>query len=486
MRVSEHYRLNLTQGELGFVDIDTVGDTPLFIDPVALQVMNTPWSEECVKRLRQFFTAVLAAVRAEDRDTAEVLLRGLREPNETHLGLSQGKAQGRGLGRYLARAFYDALAESPAARYGSLIYLEEAPLLVEGVSYDIVSDIATNIIRGELIEYTQQVSERYGIPTTEVPSGPLWSRYTKQWTEGELVQLPRTKAGGKLLLVPKGIVRRIPELDEGEYFRDYILDYLQRRELADPLSNLVHVLKSGPRKGERHVYKKDLIKRYVQGSVKSAIVDITQAHPALLKKYRDAKLRRPSPFADNDEIVAATGAHEVSCKTLVKQLKATPAGDAHWKQYEDLIFKLIGCLFASSLELGSRQTKIDQGRKRIDVTYINWDGPDTFFRWLNEHHIPSLEILGECKNYVADPANKELDQLTGRMSDHNRFGFLFCPKVKKRALMTQRCHDAASRKKEYVLVLDTSDLEQLVEVKENQGVKAMSLLLVDRFRKVLH
>lgn len=78
-------------------------------------------------------------------------MRVLREPNETHLGLSAGRSKGRALGTELARDVWKALSQSEAAKSGLLRDLEDTILMVEGISVDIVSDMTTNIIRGPLI-----------------------------------------------------------------------------------------------------------------------------------------------------------------------------------------------------------------------------------------------------------------------------------------------------------------------------------------------
>src|SRR5579862_579288 len=103
MRVSQHYNLARSQAALDFVDVDIGGDTPVFISPRALMQLPSEWGDECVHLIQNFFQTVLALIRSGKNTKAEALLRVLREPNETHLGLSRGKAQGRALGNESAR-----------------------------------------------------------------------------------------------------------------------------------------------------------------------------------------------------------------------------------------------------------------------------------------------------------------------------------------------------------------------------------------------
>lgn len=182
MRVSEYYNLGVTQPSLDFVDVDVVGDVALFVDPRSLRLLDTEWGVECRSLLQNFFDSILEAIRSDNHGHARQLLATLREPNETHLGLSRHQAQGRGVGGALAQDVWEALSQSEAIASGLLEDLEDTVLLVEGIGPDIVSDMATNIIREPLIRYTQAVANYYGIPLVEdVGSGPLWQPHLQQW-----------------------------------------------------------------------------------------------------------------------------------------------------------------------------------------------------------------------------------------------------------------------------------------------------------------
>src|SRR4051794_15415246 len=129
MRVSGYFKLGVGQDALDFVDVDVVGDDPLFVDPHALRTTRTPWTDECVSLLQDFFGTVLEKIRAGKHDRARALLRQLREPNETHLGLSRGHARGRALGPRSSRDVWDALLSSEAVKSGLLQDLEDTVLM---------------------------------------------------------------------------------------------------------------------------------------------------------------------------------------------------------------------------------------------------------------------------------------------------------------------------------------------------------------------
>ena len=134
MRVSSYFKLGRAQSALDFVDVDVTGDTRVFISPRALQMLPSDWGDECVYIVQTFFETVLKLIKSGKNDLAENLLRSLREPNETHLGLSKGKARGRALGEGSAKNVWRALSTSAAAKSGMLKDLEDTILVIEGVA----------------------------------------------------------------------------------------------------------------------------------------------------------------------------------------------------------------------------------------------------------------------------------------------------------------------------------------------------------------
>ena len=94
--VSNYFRINKSQAQLDFVDVDTERDLHLFIDPYVFSKSNDAWSVICHEAIMSFFQSVLDAVRRGDDVTGRALLDHLGEPNETCLGLSTGAPAGRG------------------------------------------------------------------------------------------------------------------------------------------------------------------------------------------------------------------------------------------------------------------------------------------------------------------------------------------------------------------------------------------------------
>jgi len=476
MRVSEYFGLGRTQPSLDFVDVDIEGDTRVFIDPRALRLLPSKWGDECVSLIQNFFKTILLAIRDGQNDRAKALLRVLREPNETHLGLSIGKARGRGLGYESAVDVWQALSESEAVRTGLLEDLEDTILLIEGISSDIISDMTTNIIRGPLIKYTQERANYYGIPVTEeIDSGPLWDPAHKEWYS-ELVSLPMTDSG-KLLLVPKAIVRRRMEYDYDEYYRHYLLVYLSELELKAN-TELVRLLKDGRRK----VHKKDLKEKY--GSGKKVLIRETLKYPEILQRYRRDKRKQYRPPLDHYEISESEGSPSPDWDALIANVLAIPVGHAHFGDYEKAVESLLTALFYPFLTNPQVQLEIHEGRKRIDITYTNM-GTHGFFGWLAQHYT-APHVFIECKNYGSELGNPELDQMAGRFSpSRGQFGIIVCRGFADKKLFTKRCRDTANDNRGFIIPLDDSDLIQLTRASKEDPDFYNFYLLKKRFDELV-
>jgi hypothetical protein len=476
VRASQFFKLGIGQDGLDFVDVDVESDDPLFIDPHALRTLRTPWTDECVTLLQDFFATVLDSIRAGDHSRALALLRQLREPNETHLGLSSGRSHGRALGPQSSRQVWDALLGSEAVKSGLLEDLEDTVLMIEGISFDIVSDMATNVIREPLIRFTQTECAKHSIPTRRVGSGPMWDPAKHEWFQS-YEDLPMT-TGGKLLLVPKIIVRRKFEYRPSDYFQHYVLDFLAEYELASN-GELVYLLKDGtPR-----VTKKNLAAKYGRG--KAVATQITKEHPEILQRYRAAKRGKAGRSLDHDELVdEMPDASTPDWGELLRAVTEVKPGKAGADEYHRAVEALLKALFHPDLVWPEREVRIHDGRKRIDLTFAN-QAQRGFFKWVAQHH-PAMYLIIECKNYVGDPGNPELDQVSGRFSpSRGKVGFLLCRSFADKELFLERCRDTANDQRGFVMAFDDDDLRELVVARRDGDLPEFHRLLKERFDALL-
>ncbi len=476
MRVSEYFNLNRTQPSLDFVDVDIRGDVPFFVDPNAVRLLPTEWGAECITVIQNFFRHVLAEIQEGRHENARNLLAALREPNEVHLGFSSGRSRGSALGTDSAYEVWDALHNSEAVQTGLLEDLEDTILMVPGISSDRVSDIAINLIRRPLIRYTQEQANFHGMSlSNDVDSGPLWNPDTYEWSS-EYVQLPITNEG-RLLLVPKSIVRRKMTYDADEYYRHYVLEFLRRHEFAAN-SALVQLLKNG----NRRVTNKSLVEKY--GSGKEAAAEITLKHPEILSDYRKDKRRIVRPTLTHSQIAENEGTTGPDWGELLRNVTQVPLGRAGEVQYEKAIEALLTALFYPALAHPDAQFRIHEDRKRIDIKYTNID-QSGFFWWLGQHYT-APHVFVECKNYSGEVSNPELDQLAGRFSpSRGQFGLLLCRKIADKDLFIDRCRDTANDGRGFIIPLDDSDLQGLVDDVHKSPEAPSFPMLRERFERLV-
>lgn len=476
MRISEYFKLDKTQPYLDFVDIRLDTDIEVFVDPTALKSLRSAWGHECTSLVQHYFEAVLQRIQAGDDHEAHNLVSALRERNEFHLGFSSGKSQGHGFGSKSAESVWGALSQSQAVKSGLLKDLEDTCLLIEGIGRDMVSDAVCNIIRGPLIRYTQDVCHYYGIPLTPgVSSGPVWNPNAGIW-ESSFVELPMTKEG-KIILVPKLIVRHRLSYEYSEYYTHYLLPEMQSAELAAN-TGLVELLKDG----RKRVTKKALKEKY--GSDKLAVLKQTLKHPGALDEYREDKADNTPPPLDHEQLSEIEEIAPPDWNGLAVRLTALPAGTDHADAYERLMEEILSALFYPSLCSPTKQHRIHDGRKRIDISYVN-EARAGFFEWLSRHY-PCSFIFVECKNYGKEVGNPEVDQLSGRFSpNRGRVGLLVCRSVEKPDALQARCNDTAKDDRGFIIYLTDEDLIALME-NAKHGVCSMDFpLLAQKFRALV-
>lgn len=211
MRLSSAFGLQTTQAELDFVDVDLDQDTPLFLDPFAISQRLDTLSQDCHRTLTAYFQQIVDDIRHGRAENARALLLQLREPNETRLGYSRSRPNGAGIGNMQASQLFLALQASNAVQTGFLSSLEECELMIAGVARDKLSDLTTNVLRGQLAAYTNDQCALFGIPTRSTALPPSFNRDSGQW-ESRYYTLPVWDEK-PVLLVPKIFVRHDPAYD---------------------------------------------------------------------------------------------------------------------------------------------------------------------------------------------------------------------------------------------------------------------------------
>ncbi|WP_299636402.1 hypothetical protein [uncultured Ruegeria sp.] len=452
-KFSRQFGIALSQAELDFVDIDLDTDTALYICPYAISIRNDEWSADCGDLVRSFFAEILAQLRAGNQASVTHLLGHLHEPNETRLGQSSGRPRGRGVGENKSQLLGEALRNSRAYHTGLLTDISETELFIFGVGRDTISDLTTNIIRGQLADYTLAQCELHGVPVQNVRSlGPRWNPASRNW-EATTYRLP-VHDGRPILLVPKSSVRMRLSLDSQEFYNFHMVEFLQA-EYLHAGGALIHTFKNG----NQTVYKKSV--KEIHPFIKDDLADFVREHPEVLERYKEMAGAK-GPLENND--LEKGFREDLFAGVLIDRLRAIPAGSENATNYHRLATGICTFLFHPHLITPIKEYEQHEGRKRVDIVFTNAATEGFFQRRMAAPQTRSLSVFVECKNYTRSIQNPELDQLSGRFNlRRGKFGILMCRTMENRERVISGCRDTAIDDRGYMLPLEDADLIQMLE-----------------------
>ena len=470
-----------SQSELDFVDVELDRDSPLYLDPYAIQLKSDDWSDICTSQIRSFFTEVLNALRADNRARATHLLGNLHEPNETRFGDSTDEPRGRAIGDKKALRIADSIINSRAFETGILADVSEAELFIRYVGPDTISDLTTNVIRSQLAEYTVQQCNLYGVelfPTNSL--GPVWNAQLRNW-QAETLQLPRYD-GKPILLVPKLSVRHALALNSQEFYNHHMVDFL-KAEYHQAGGALVQSLKNGT----TYVTKKSV--KEIHLFIKNDLAQFVLEHPEILERYKAMK-GAEGPLSNEEfaRIIQKSNFDErIFARALIEQLVATPTGRNTATAYHNLTLGICSFLFYPSLSCPIKEHEIHEGRKRIDLKFTNTATRGFFFEMMNSPAARANSIFVECKNYTTEIANPELDQLSGRFApNRGKLGLLLCRNIDNRARFIQRCKDGAQDDRGFIIVMEDNDLIHYLECVEAGNRELINARLRARYEELVN
>lgn len=217
-----------------FLDVDPEKDNKHFLDSHRLryQCHSSEHALAATALIDDFLNTVTEKIMSGDDLGAKKLLSQFKEPSETRLGVSKAGFQGRGGASIIGRRIANILTEDlrPLMAVGVLKHLENLPLFVEGVDRDITSDIATRIVFGVLVEFTQEMMHIY--PQLSLHKSTeeyqLWDSSTHSWVYQD-IELPLVK-GAPLLLIPTSWTGKYLLMSAKRYYNKTLLDWIQEQQ----------------------------------------------------------------------------------------------------------------------------------------------------------------------------------------------------------------------------------------------------------------
>lgn len=482
-KISEIYGLGKTQHELDFVNINPNRDFPVYLNPFVFSARSDPFSINASRTIAGFFQHNVNLIKSGKVDEARANFSHLNEPNETCLGMSIRKPRGRGVGEDNAADLFESVLQSRALTTGLVDHLEDTAIFIPGIGRDKVSDMTTNIIRLNLIEYTQAQCNLLGIPLTPaVSSGFFWDSTSRNWNQTHTDMLVINDR--RILLVPKAVVSYVKEFNHGKYHQHYALEFLQEDHLRRN-TNLVQTTynKDGTVR-RRFVTKKDIIETELP-SDKELLLEFTQRHPEIFQDFRNGTAGEIQAMPDSE--LESIDVNEL-IDHLISKLRAIPTGGNDAAAYHTLMIGILEFIFYPNLINPTKEQEIHQGRKRIDISFEN-AGPRTGFlhRVQHTHNIPCPYVPMECKNYTKDIHNPELDQMIGRLSpNRGRFGIIVCRGIDDEALFIQRCADSFRDDHGLIIPLTDADIIQILNGKKDGTAHPEEDILSEKARRIIN
>jgi hypothetical protein len=333
-----------------------------------------------------------------------------------------------------------------------------------------------NVIRGELVAYTEEQCQLYNIPTERINSGLYWDYENKVWAS-RYADLP-VYQDRRIVLVPKAAVRArlVPSYEE--FYNRFVLDFLSAEHLKAN-DSLVTLLKNGSGK----VYKSDLKNRYPLS--KEFLFKFTQEHPEVLQAYKDTLPEKAKPIEALD-IEFRQQVPRLAGPDPDTSLEQIPGGRECAGRYHTAILGLLTEIFYPYLTHPVKEQEVDDGRKRIDIQFSNSAEDGFFSRLVQSHKIHCPYVSVECKNYAEDPHNPELDQLMGRFSrKRGKFGILVCRKVHDPQTLLKRLRDVVNNTEGAIIVLEDADIAALHKHKRLGQKSELNDYLEGKLRPIL-
>ena len=206
-------------------------DTELFIDPFLVFKLKHPLFKHAHDKLIKFFNEafrVAAESRGNIKHTAYKKLINMLifpEVSELCLGYTERSTAGSGSSFSFAKIIARTILQSIAIGVKNIEHFEELWILGEGIGCDRISDMTANILKPELIEYTQKICNKLELKQlTSIKLPKAYFDFEFLRWENRDVNLPLNKYTREgILLVPKKFLRELPTINY-EDFWDYAWD----------------------------------------------------------------------------------------------------------------------------------------------------------------------------------------------------------------------------------------------------------------------
>jgi len=437
----------VSQFEVDFV-IPRVGiDLALGIDPFLLFKSRDPILSQLHSTILTAFNHGLELIRKGQTDEARRLF-DFPEVSEIGLGYTKKGKRGSGVGEYLSELVTETLAESPSLLERGVRHIEEMQLVSIGIGPDRVSDIAANLLKQFLIEYTQKQCEIWEISVASgIPIEHIFDTENFSWQDSyvDVPVSPYDKS--PILLVPRRIVRTLPWINYDDFFRMEFAAYLRAKRVRGRIGN-----------------KRQSVLRSTETEIdKEKVVQVTRAEIERVDRYVSVKEATASAAQPSLTYLSVSGTCPES-ESLKQKLGTLQPGNKEATAYQRLVLEILNFLFNPELIDGDLEVRTIDGTERRDVIFTN-DSDQSFWSYLRTEH-SSIFLMFETKN-TETLENAHLNQTATYLGDRlGRLGFIVTrnplqePQQKKAFSIY---NDSQPRK--IILILSDKDVVAMLDMK---------------------
>lgn len=388
----------------------------------------------------------LDAVRRDKLEEARYLF-DFPEVAEIGLGNAAKKGKkGSGVGTYLAELIIETLRDAPALLERGIRHIEEMQLVSVGIGPDRISDIAANLIKNYLIEYTQKQAALWSLPLVSgVPVSHVFDAESKTWSD-DYYDLPLSPIDSSpILLVPRRLVRSLPWINYGDFYRLEFAAYLRAKRVRGTLAHPNQLSQ-----GEVEANKSQVI-----ASVRN---DLDRVDHYVNGKEATSDEAQPS------QGYMPVGGDCTEAEILKARLSAIPTGRTHATDYQHTVLAILNFLFNPELIDGETEVRTVDGTERRDIIFTN-DSDINFWAYLRQEH-SSIFVMFEVKNMgeIEAPA---LNQTATYLGDRlGRLAFIVTRNAPGEAQIRKAYsiyHDPVPRK--VILFVTDDDLKYMLDMK---------------------
>lgn len=436
-RLNDFHNLPFSQIEVDFAIPFLDEDIPLYLDPFLLWRSPSQQDNSLHLTIINSFNSLGRLFLVNEEEAIEIL-KELSECDEVGFGTSKTR-QGKKIGANLAHSILNNFKDIPQINSSGIQHLEELQLLVDNFSKDRVSDIACNLLKSFLIDYTIQKCEQLKIPMSTV--NLYYFEIKKFKLIYEKNKLPTNPNNKKpILLVPKRWLRFVPWINYEDYYDNYIST--SKKILNGQKIERIEILEYN-----RQNYDQ------VQGYLK--IKQLTQ---------KDCK---------NDPLF--TQIPILSAKRKINTILKLPTGKTNNadKDYENYLCPLLSSILYPELDFAQAQSRTDSGVLIRDLIFYN-----------NTSHILLKEIYDtyKCRQIVFELKNvngldtSHINQLNRYLNNEfGNFGVIFTRNKPPRNVFKNTIDLWAGQRK-CIIILDDDDLKLMCQVYENKQRKPIDVI----------